>query len=34
MAMMLLTSTQILATHHLSSKYVEFFFVEHSREEM
>lgn len=34
MAMILLTSIQILATHHLSSKYAEFIFVEHSREEM
>lgn len=33
-AMMLLPSAQILATHHLSSKYAEFIFVEHSREEM
>lgn len=32
MAMMLLTSAYILATPHLSSKYAEFIFVEHSRE--
>lgn len=34
MAMILLSSTQTLATHHLSSKYAEFIFVEPSREEM